>query len=61
MRDHGEMAHQGKGFDTNPEDLSLIPEIHRPEGELCQLPSDLTDLHMCFLRPHTPTQAMSMF
>lgn len=50
------MAHQGMGVDGKPEDLSLI-EIHMAEGKFCQLPSDLTDLHMCFVCPHTHTQA----
>lgn len=50
------MAHQGKGFDTKPEALRLlIPDIHKAEGEFCQLPSDLPDLHMCFMCAHTHT------
>lgn len=49
------MAHPGKGLDTQPEILILIPELHKAEGQFCQLPSDLTDLHMCFVCSHTHT------
>lgn len=54
---YSKTVHPEKAFATKPDDLSLTAEIHMAAGELCQLPSDLVDLCMGCVCPHTHTQA----
>lgn len=54
---YSKTVHPEKAFATKPDDLSLTAEIHMAARELCQLPSDLVDLRMGCVCPHTHTQA----